>query len=170
MRLSAWIYWKWTKLHRWIRNSKEMQSWMIYFSSFFLFFCLCNMNRMKPKNCKRVFHFFHIHKMNKNQIPSFILCSFYLFFLTDVDECKTYLNKCHVNATCNNTNGSHVCTCKPGYTGDGRNCTGTINNLRSFHIRFDYYNNFCLLLLFLLFVCLFVCFNTVESQDLIFVT
>ena len=127
-------------------------------------------NRMKPKNCKRVFHFFHIHKMNKNQIPSFILCSFYFFFLTDIDECKTYLNKCHVNATCNNTYGSHVCTCKPGYTGDGRNCTGTINNLRSFHIRFDYYSNFCLLLLFSLFVCLFACFNTVESQDLIFVT
>ena len=41
MRLSAWIYWKWTKLHRWIRNSKEMRSWMIYFSSFFLF-CIYN--------------------------------------------------------------------------------------------------------------------------------
>ncbi|CAH3164830.1 unnamed protein product, partial [Pocillopora meandrina] len=44
----------------------------------------------------------------------------------DIDECKTYSNKCDVNALCNNTHGSHVCTCKPGYTGDGRNCTGTV--------------------------------------------
>ena len=64
------------------------------------------------------------------------------FFFTDVDECKTYPDKCHVNALCNNTHGSHVCTCKPGYTGDGRNCTGTVNNLRSLHIRFDHHNEF----------------------------
>ena len=42
MRLSAWIYWKWTKLHRLIRNSKEMRRWMIYYSSFFFFFCIYN--------------------------------------------------------------------------------------------------------------------------------
>ena len=90
--------------------------------------------------------FFHIHVhvwlLNKTQIPFFILFSFFFFFLTDIDECKTYPYKCHVNALCNNTHGSHVCTCKPGYTGDGRNCTGTVNNLRSLHIRFDYYNEF----------------------------
>ena len=80
----------------------------------------------------------------KKKIPFFILFSFFFFFffLTDIDECKTYSDKCHVNALCNNTHGSHICTCKPGYTGDGRNCTGTVNNLRSLHIRFDYYNEF----------------------------
>ena len=65
-----------------------------------------------------------------------------MFFLTDIDECQTYPDKCHINALCNNTHGSHVCTCKPGYTGDGRNCTGTVNNFRSLLIRFDYYNEF----------------------------
>ena len=65
-----------------------------------------------------------------------------VFVLTDIDECHTYPDKCHVNALCKNTHGSHVCTCKPGYTGDGRNCTGTVNNLRSLHIRFDYCNEF----------------------------
>ena len=114
--------------------------------------------------------FFIYIKLIKTRSHHSFFALFPFFFLTDIDECKTYLNKCHVNATCNNTYGSHVCTCKPGYTGDGRNCTGTINNLRSFHICFDYYSNFCLLLLFSLFVCLFACFNTVESQDLIFVT
>nr|XP_058962319.1 uromodulin-like [Pocillopora verrucosa] len=40
----------------------------------------------------------------------------------DTDECKTTPQKCHVNAACNNTHGSYVCTCKPGYVGDGRDC------------------------------------------------
>ena len=81
---------------------------------------------MKPENRKQVFYFF-----------SYILFSF--FFVKDIDECKTYPDKCHVNATCNNTYGSHVCICKPGYTGDGRNCTGTVNNLSSLQIHFDHH-------------------------------
>ena len=31
---------------------------------------------------------------------------------------------CHGNAICNDTIGSYECTCKYGYTGDGKNCTG----------------------------------------------
>ena len=54
---------------------------------------------------------------------------FFPFFLTDIDECKTHPGKCHTNAICNNTHGSHVCTCKPGYNGDGHNCKGTVNIL-----------------------------------------
>ena len=61
---------------------------------------------------------------------SVILFSFFTFFcVTDIDECKTYPGKCHTNAICKNTHGSHVCACKPGYTGDGHNCTGTVNIL-----------------------------------------
>ena len=33
---------------------------------------------------------------------------------------------------CNNTEGSHNCTCKPGYSGDGSNCTG--NNMFLFFV------------------------------------
>ena len=72
---------------------------------------------------------------HKSRFSFFSLFSF--FFLTDIDKCKTYPYKCHVNALCNNTHGSHVCTCKPGYTGDGRNCTGTVNNLRSLQVFFS---------------------------------
>ena len=68
---------------------------------------------------------------------------FFSFILKDIDECIAYPDKCHVNATCNNTDGSHVCSCKPGYIGDGRSCTGTFNNLKSFQILFDNYNEFC---------------------------
>ena len=60
----------------------------------------------------------------------------FLFFLslsnftTDIDECVATPGKCHNEAACNNTHGSYVCTCKPGYIGDGLNCTGTVNSLK----------------------------------------
>jgi hypothetical protein len=31
---------------------------------------------------------------------------------------------CSVNAGCNNTEGSFICTCDIGYSGDGVTCTG----------------------------------------------
>ena len=44
---------------------------------------------------------------------------------SDIDECSS-ANECHQNATCNNTKGSYNCTCKDGFEGDGKNCTGEI--------------------------------------------
>ncbi|XP_078357531.1 microfibril-associated glycoprotein 4-like isoform X1 [Oculina patagonica] len=40
----------------------------------------------------------------------------------DVDECTQGIDECHVNATCNNTQGSYNCTCKDGFNGDGFTC------------------------------------------------
>ena len=99
--------------------------------------------------------FVHVHMwlLNKNQSHFSIFYLFSFFFLTDIDECKTYLGKCHVNATCNNTNGSHVCTCKPGYTGNGRSCTGIVNNLRIVQILFDYYNEFLFVVVVFFWYC-----------------
>ena len=48
---------------------------------------------------------------------------FYVDDFPDIDECKGN-HSCHVNATCTNTKGSYVCTCDPGYTGNGSDCTG----------------------------------------------
>ncbi|CAH3164839.1 unnamed protein product [Pocillopora meandrina] len=45
----------------------------------------------------------------------------------DIDECETNPHKCHEEAACNNTHGSYSCSCKPGFIGDGHNCTGTVN-------------------------------------------
>ena len=50
-----------------------------------------------------------------------IFMHFYPYIL-DIDECLT--DPCHANGTCNNTIGSYVCACDPGYSGDGFNCTG----------------------------------------------
>ena len=33
-------------------------------------------------------------------------------------------NNCSINALCTNTEGSHICRCRKGYEGDGRNCKG----------------------------------------------
>uniref|UniRef100_A0A8C2AZW3 Sushi, von Willebrand factor type A, EGF and pentraxin domain-containing protein 1 n=1 Tax=Cyprinus carpio TaxID=7962 RepID=A0A8C2AZW3_CYPCA len=40
----------------------------------------------------------------------------------DVDECSLG-SECDEHASCQNTDGSHICTCIPPYSGDGRNCT-----------------------------------------------
>ena len=46
--------------------------------------------------------------------------------LLDIDECSHGSHDCDVNANCTNTNGSHSCTCKEGYTGKGESCQGKI--------------------------------------------
>ena len=45
-----------------------------------------------------------------------------VFPLSDIDECNT--DDCSQLATCSNTDGSFVCECIGGYTGDGMLCTG----------------------------------------------
>ena len=47
---------------------------------------------------------------------------FLYFYLTDIDECDSA--PCSVDATCEDTVGSFICTCNPGYTGNGSLCAG----------------------------------------------
>ncbi|CAH3188288.1 unnamed protein product [Porites lobata] len=42
----------------------------------------------------------------------------------DIDECTSSVRLCDVNATCTNNNGSYLCTCKIGFSGDGKTCNG----------------------------------------------
>ncbi|XP_071804456.1 uncharacterized protein [Asterias amurensis] len=42
---------------------------------------------------------------------------------SDVNECSDGSHGCHMNADCTNTQGSHTCTCRDGYIGDGVTCT-----------------------------------------------
>ena len=46
---------------------------------------------------------------------------------SDHDECGTGDDKCHVRSTCINTQGSYMCQCKEGWTGDGRHCSAEIS-------------------------------------------
>ena len=70
-----------------------------------------------------------VYKHKTERIRYLSLCSatfWFIYDFTDIDECKGN-HSCHLNATCTNTLGSHVCECHPGYTGNGRNCTGEFN-------------------------------------------
>jgi len=83
--------------------------------------------RDKTKQSKRD------QKTNKQLFSSiqwlFILVSVFL----DVDECSLSKSSCDVNADCQNTRGSYRCLCKPGFTGDGKTCSGmmtyTLSNI-----------------------------------------
>ena len=46
----------------------------------------------------------------------------------DINECAKQDHGCSAHAVCRNTKGSHNCTCKPGYSGDGRTCQGNVMN------------------------------------------
>ena len=48
------------------------------------------------------------------------------FVLLDIDECLSSSHACDLTVDCTNTDGSHNCTCKEGYTGDGQSCQGII--------------------------------------------
>ena len=50
--------------------------------------------------------------------------SMVFFEYLDLDECDSDFYDCDINAVCQNTAGSYTCTCKAGYTGDGRTCVG----------------------------------------------
>jgi len=43
-----------------------------------------------------------------------------------IDECSVNNGGCDLNAICSNTNGTISCACKPGFLGNGLNCTGMI--------------------------------------------
>ena len=48
-------------------------------------------------------------------------CQFFLDIINCIDD-----HGCDDNATCTDENGSYVCVCDSGFTGDGFNCTGEI--------------------------------------------
>lgn len=49
-----------------------------------------------------------------------------IFWNIDVNECTQGTHNCDINAICKNTNGDHMCQCKPFYEGDGANCQGIL--------------------------------------------
>ena len=56
----------------------------------------------------------------------YYITSYTSLMLLDIDECSNGSHDCDVNANCTNTNGSHSCTCKKGYSGKGESCQGKI--------------------------------------------
>ena len=100
------------------------------FFKIFLFICFEFRARKKKdpgkniNNKKKAWHIFFKACYNLVfRIPSLTKDEGIVFncFL-DIDECSASV--CHVNANCQNNDGSYVCACTAGYTGDGKSCTG----------------------------------------------
>ncbi|CAH3041211.1 unnamed protein product, partial [Porites lobata] len=65
-----------------------------------------------------------------------------IYYFADINECETGKHHCDSNAFCNNTKGSYICTCKPGYNGNGVNCTDFNRRLKgSFSKNYIVLNN-----------------------------
>ena len=70
--------------------------------------------------------------MSKTRECELSLLLLLINLISDINECKEGTHNCSSYAVCNNTKGSYNSTCKPGYEGDGDDCTG--NLLRNFLI------------------------------------
>ena len=47
--------------------------------------------------------------------------------ILDVNECDNGTHDCNpALGSCENTIGSFACHCKPGFTGDGKTCSGKV--------------------------------------------
>ncbi|CAH3155753.1 unnamed protein product [Porites lobata] len=68
----------------------------------------------------------------------------FIYYFADIHECDTGTHQCDSHAFCNNTKGSYNCTCKPGYFGNGFNCTEFMNSsiLNSSDYYFRHLGNF----------------------------
>lgn len=61
---------------------------------------------------------------NQFFLVCFQLRSFVYVLLSDIDECSLKTDDCSDLANCINTDGSYLCECIAGYTGEGGSCTG----------------------------------------------
>jgi hypothetical protein len=71
-----------------------------------------------------VFCYFTNDRLGKIVNKRNLRVCFSFTILLEINECSP-VSPCHVNATCNNTEGSYACTCDSGYSGDGFSCGGT---------------------------------------------
>ena len=55
------------------------------------------------------------------------------YFIADINECSSG-HTCDSSASCQNTDGSYICTCDRGYTGDGHTCRGKASFSLSFFL------------------------------------
>ena len=49
---------------------------------------------------------------------------YFVLISLDIDECSADPDSCDQNADCSNSKGSYSCTCRIGFTGDGKTCQG----------------------------------------------
>ena len=56
-------------------------------------------------------------------------------YVLDINECLVYNEPCHPDATCIDELGSYKCTCKEGYSGDGKtSCSGELHMRKKYYV------------------------------------
>ena len=83
-------------------------------------------NTQKRKLCFIIYNYQSNYTTESPPIFKVTIIIKYICGFSDIDECKGS-HSCHVNAACTNTNGSYVCECRPGFNGNGQECTGEFN-------------------------------------------
>ena len=107
----------------WIQLVMERQSWCFAIWTWGLEVSLFHF--ISTYTCQRYFFLVFFLLISISSI-----LSLFTIYLLDIDECKSDILRCDVNANCSNTYGSYKCTCKEGYNGTGHVCTGMMNLLR----------------------------------------
>ena len=104
-----------------LKNERDSHSnlWiMYYFSLHFIDLLVSNMTAALS-----------IFMISCRYLVKIVFFSFDLVNSSDVDECITGNHDCDVNSNCTNTVDSRNCTCKEGYIGNGRSCSGRWSNI-----------------------------------------
>ena len=86
----------------------------------------------------------------------------FLYFVLDIDECSKNGSPCDENADCLNNDGSYTCTCKDGFTGNGRVCDGKFLSAHKIRlpciiIAYSAFSFFLSFFLYLFILCVFIC-------------
>lgn len=101
----------------WLRHKRNKLRWFVIILIYLLSVLIAR--------AIRAVHAYCFYQQQATFIGT-LVCLF-LFFSSniDVDECSSNTHKCHRSANCINTVGSYNCSCKPGFTGNGRqDCNG----------------------------------------------
>ena len=61
---------------------------------------------------------------NQSEMGKYFEWTINIFIFSDIDECSIGTHGCSAAAECDNIEGSYMCSCLTGYTGDGRVCEG----------------------------------------------
>ena len=62
---------------------------------------------------------------NYSHHSAWLILKLFSTTFSDIPNCEND-DGCHDNATCTDDNGSYICICQDGFTGDGFNCTGLL--------------------------------------------
>ena len=86
-----------------------------------ILYALCHVSFLIPKQLPQ-FDKRYIHVLCSAVCANVFSNDYLISLIADINECAEDLDDCHPDADCTNTIGSYQCRCRPGFTGNGRQC------------------------------------------------